>query len=71
MIWKSKLSWLSEENAERFADSYDFSGGEIDNVARKVAMEEIITGMRPSVSQIEKFCDTEKLSGHRANAIGF
>lgn len=71
MIWKSKLTWLSEENAERFADSYDFSGGEIDNVARKVAMEEIITGMRPSVSQIEKFCETEKLSGHRANAIGF
>lgn len=45
-IWQEKLNWLSCDEAEQLAVAYDFSGGEIDNIVRKVAMEEIISGKK-------------------------
>ena len=48
-IWRSKLGWLDAEGSKRLAASYAFSGGEIDNVVRKVAMEEVLTGEKPGM----------------------
>lgn len=70
-IWHSKLSWLNDSDALHFAECYDFSGGEIDNIAKKITMDEIITGSRPSISSIEKMCDTEKISKTQKRRIGF
>ena len=44
LIWMNKLSWIEEQDAKIFAKTYDFSGGQIDNIVRKIAMNEIITG---------------------------
>jgi len=48
-IWRSKLGWLDAEGSKRLAASYAFSVGEIDNVVRKVAMEEVLTGEKPGM----------------------
>lgn len=37
-IWKSMLPELSDDLAERLADSYEFSGGEMENISRKYAI---------------------------------
>ena len=71
-IWRSKVEWLDEEGARRLAVSYGFSGGEIDNVVRKVAMEEVLTGVRPGLDGLWGFCEEERLSANRQRKrVGF
>ena len=72
-IWTSKLPWLGEEAASEFAAQYDLSGGQIDNIVRKIAMNEIITGTRPKTAEIHEMCRTEKLDSQDASGkrIGF
>lgn len=60
-IWMNKLSWLDKESATEFATEYDFSGGQIDNIVRKIAMNEVITGERPEISDIRDMCKCEKI----------
>ena len=60
-IWMNKLSWLDKESATEFAKEYDFSGGQIDNIVRKIAMNEVITGERPGISDIRDMCKCEKI----------
>ena len=71
-IWRSKVEWLDEEGARRLAESYGFSGGEIENVVRKVAMEEVLTGVRPGMEGLRGFCEAERLSANRQRKrVGF
>ena len=70
-IWKSKLSWLTEDDCDRLAAKYDLSGGEIDNIVRKSMMEEVLSGNRPDVEMLEAWCRGEKLTRKGGNAIGF
>ncbi len=60
-IWKSKLNWLPENEIEMFARNYDLSGGQIDNIVRKVTMDEILTGKRPEPEELLTLCKKEKL----------
>ena len=60
-IWMNKLSWLDEKAATEFAKEYDFSGGQIDNIVRKIAMNEVISGERPALSDIHDMCKCEKI----------
>lgn len=59
-IWKLKLPKLTTEQSKELAVTFPFSGGEMDNVVRKVVMEEIIKGSTPSFQQIINFCNQEK-----------
>lgn len=70
-IWKNKLNWLSQEEAEKIAGTYDFSGGEIDNIVRKCEIDEIITGDVPDLSKIEELCKVEKFENETSRVIGF
>ena len=70
-IWKSKLSWLTEEECDLLAKKYNMSGGEIDNIVRKSMMEEVLTGNRPTLTMLEAWCRGEKLARKGGNAIGF
>ena len=71
-IWQSKLDWLDDGQAAELAEKYEFSGGEIDNVVRKAAMEEILTGTQVSMDELEKLCDAEKISSKAPERrIGF
>ncbi|MBO4738953.1 MAG: ATP-binding protein [Bacteroidales bacterium] len=70
-IWKSKLLWLEDKEALTLAQKYNFSGGEIDNIVRKVIMEEVVNGKRPNINDIEDFCRNEKIHGDNTSRIGF
>ncbi len=71
-IWMNKLSWLDKENAAEFAKEYDFSGGQIDNIVRKIAMNEVITGERPALTEIHAMCRSEKIDNQDgAKRVGF
>lgn len=71
-IWMNKLSWLDKGSATEFAREYDFSGGQIDNIVRKIAMNEVITGERPEISDIRDMCNCEKIDNpDGSRRIGF
>ena len=70
-IWQDKLPALSVENAARLASDYDLSGGEIDNIVRKVAMMEVLDGGVPTMEAIEKLCGEERISRQTGTRIGF
>ena len=72
-IWKSKLKWLSNDNATKLASAYNLSGGEIDNVVRRAVMQEITSGSRPDYKALVELCGNEKLndSGKTTRTMGF
>ncbi len=71
-IWRNKLAWLNEETAYKLAEKYQFSGGEIDNIARKAIMEEILRGKPATVSDLEDYCKVEKLGkDSQVRRVGF
>lgn len=70
-IWQSKLVWLAEEQCLKLAAEYDFSGGEIDNIVRKVVMDEVISGTRPDFNFVVDQCKNERLLGSRHAKVGF
>ena len=68
----NKLSWLEKDDAVEFARDYDFSGGQIDNIVRKVAMNEVINGTRPDIAEIHEMCKNEKIENpDGAKRMGF
>ncbi len=60
-IWRDKIPSLSSEQAAELAASYEFSGGEIDNIVRKLTMNSIIYGGSPNLEQINDLCSKERL----------
>ena len=71
-IWTSKLSWLSDDLAIQLAKEYSFSGGEIDNIVRKITIKEILSGCRPDASEIIQYCQNEKImTNKKGYRIGF
>ena len=70
-IWKDKLPWLSDDDCRQLATRHDFSGGEIDNIVRKVVMEEVLHDIRPTLSEIEELCRHEKIGEGNRCGIGF
>ena len=71
-IWRSMLPSLSEADARMLATKYDFSGGQIENIARKQTVEEILTGKEFDINRIIEFCNTERLGNSTVRPrIGF
>ena len=70
-IWRDKLPWLDDKSAGLLAQKHDLSGGEIDNVARKSLMEEVVSGERPSLDTLLQWCEEEHIGKQSGNAIGF
>lgn len=60
-IWCSMLDDLSQEDARALAHKYDFSGGQIENIARKRAVDYILYGKKADIQQLESFCQSELL----------
>ena len=72
-IWQSMIPTLAGELAEQLAAEYDFSGGQIENIARKRTVELILNGEEPTSEQLHSMCRAEQLS-HRSSSsrrIGF
>lgn len=69
-IWRSMLKDYSHEDCMDLASKYDFSGGQIENISRKITVEYVLNGQRPSVDTIKQFCREEEF-GNKAKRIGF
>lgn len=63
-IWKLKMPFLSIEDCNMFAEKFDFSGGQIDNIVRKNEIHELIYGKTDSLENLITFCSEEKLNGN-------
>ncbi len=59
-IWKQQFSLLQEEELERLATSFDYNGGQIQNVARKVMIDCIMNNKTPGITEIEDACIGER-----------
>ena len=70
-IWMNKLPDLSAEDAHTLASSYDFSGGQIDNITRKALMQEIIKGKKPTLNNLVTICSEENISRNSHRKIGY
>ena len=71
-IWRSMLPSLSESDAAILAKRYDFSGGQIENITRKQAVEEILTGCSTDIDRLIEFCNDERLDNSTARPrIGY
>ena len=72
-IWQTMLAGLSDEDAAVLASKYDFSGGQIENIARKSVVSKIITGEDFTLNSLIGHCDTEAMDKYGSNRrrIGF
>ena len=71
-IWLSMLPTLSEDMALQLATSYDFSGGQIENIVRKCDVESILYGESSvDADKIQRFCREETILKSSISHIGF
>ena len=74
-IWQAMLPALDDENARSLASKYDFSGGQIENIARKQVVSNILHDTEElDMSLIKTACDQERLNrpnGERIRITGF
>jgi SpoVK/Ycf46/Vps4 family AAA+-type ATPase len=70
-IWKSMIEELSDDDSLELAESFDVSGGEIENIARKSIMEYVISGQKPNIKTVKLLAETEKLKTNSRPVVGF
>jgi ATPase family associated with various cellular activities (AAA) len=72
LMWQDKISSLAVTEAENLAEQFEFSGGQIENIARRLIMEEVVVGSQPSLDLIIQFWEDELISrGKEKSKIGF
>ena len=69
-IWHSMLPSLPLEDAAVLARNYNFSGGQIENIARKQIVEYVLSGEATNVKSLQKFCDEEGIVA-KTKPVGF
>jgi AAA+ superfamily predicted ATPase len=70
-IWELKLTNMNPADYELLAKSFDFSGGQIENIVRKSEMHEVLNGVSVNINDIIGFCNAENLSKNNGIKIGF
>lgn len=72
-IWREMLPTLEMDDAKKLAERYDFSGGQIENIARHYAIDAILHGNAvPTAENLASHCDSERINQSSSNKrIGF
>ena len=70
-IWNAMLPSLSGEEARSLAESYDFTGGQIENIARKQIVDSILYGHNQDISHVRSYCHSENIRNSESKRIGF
>jgi ATP-dependent 26S proteasome regulatory subunit len=71
-IWNSPLPDLSEDKAKELGERFELSGGQIENIARKIEVDAIISGSDLSMSTLVQYCQDESLNSlNTLKRIGF
>ena len=71
-IWHTMIPELSDLNVHTLASKYDFSGGQIENIARHYAIDTILHGQNDDMlPMLIRHCDNERLDEKDLRKIGF
>lgn len=71
-IWQTMIPSLNDADASFLAARYDFSGGEIENIARHYTIQSILHG-KPAdmLKSLVGYCDSERLEGRTPQEKGW
>ncbi|MCL1865283.1 MAG: ATP-binding protein [Spirochaetes bacterium] len=71
-IWTSLLMDLPEDKAEELSAKFELSGGQIENVFRKINVDAILNGENLSMDTLFRYCEDEIKNGFNfAKRMGF
>ena len=71
-IWKQFIPDLTQEEIYALAQEFNFSGGYIENIAKKIDIESFLYGTVPSYEQIRGLCRQETINADGpTHKIGF
>lgn len=70
-IWLSLFPFLTGQQACDLAESYDFSGGQIENIVRKYTVDNILFGTKGTIEKLRQYCKEESLKGITQKRIGY
>ena len=71
-MWHEMIPSLKEEDSRALAAKYDFSGGQIENIARHYTIGNILHGSSDDiVKELSAYCDSERLESKEIRRIGF
>ena len=71
-MWHEMIPSLNEEQCRTLASKYDFSGGQIVNIARHYAIGNILHGEPENVIEVlSAYCDSERLETKENYRVGF
>jgi hypothetical protein len=71
-IWCSMIPSLEENTATQLAQKFDFSGGQIENIARHYTIDTILHGDNANMQQaLFQHCENEQLDNKNNRRIGF
>lgn len=71
-MWHEMIPSLNEEQCRTLASKYDFSGGQIENIARHYAIGNILHGEPENVIEVlTAYCDSERLETKEHHKVGF
>jgi AAA+ superfamily predicted ATPase len=71
-IWHNMLPEIREQEAYDLAKQYSFSGGQIENIARKQVVNAVLSGEdRVSMESVQEACKTELFNNSNTRRIGF
>jgi len=71
-IWKAMMPDLSESETIQIAEKFEMSGGQIENVARKIEVDSILNDEKLTIEKLFDYCKIELNSGfNNDKVIGF
>jgi SpoVK/Ycf46/Vps4 family AAA+-type ATPase len=69
-IWRGHFSWMEEAVLEDLSNRFNFSGGQIENIARKAKMNELLFLRKVNVPELIEMCEAELLTPAK-RSMGF
>lgn len=71
-VWKSNLSFLTDDQIDQLNNDYSFSPGQINNIQKKVIFDEVIENQSITFEKVKKFCVAELgIKDNNRKSIGF
>lgn len=71
-IWHTMLPQLSDDGVIKLAGEFEISGGQIENISRKIKVDAILNGENLLIENLTQYCIDEIKNGFNANKkIGF
>lgn len=70
-IWKSAIKGLRQQEAIELVKKFDFTPGEINNVARRFMVENLLGLEKSRLQTLQELCATEHYERNHTSNIGF